>query len=101
MKNKRRLIDFLEAILEIKIDDVIIEKETELLPENINNKVGILDIKAKLNDGTLIDIEMQNINQGNIEKRMTYYLNQLYTSSMASVYWLFKEGASKDGWRKK
>ena len=77
-KNKGILKDFLEAVLAIRINDVILEKETELMPERINDKLGILDVRAELDDGTMIDIEMQNINQGNIEKRVTYYLNQLY-----------------------
>ncbi|MBQ9314727.1 MAG: Rpn family recombination-promoting nuclease/putative transposase [Clostridia bacterium] len=54
-----------------------------MLPEIINQKLGILDVKAELLDGTTVDIEMQNVNYHDIEKRMTYYLNQLYVGELA------------------
>ena len=54
------------------------------MPETIDEKLGILDVRATLNNGIKVDIEMQNINQGNIEKRITYYLSQLYVSDLKS-----------------
>lgn len=81
--NEDLVKDFLEAVLDIEIISLELGKETELIPESINEKVGILDVKAVLNDGTTIDIEMQNIDYGNIEKRITYYLSQLYTAELS------------------
>ncbi len=80
--NENILKDFLEGILEREIKSVEIGKDTILLPDIIGEKTGILDIRASLEDGTKIDIEMQNINSGNIEKRMTYYLSKLYTKDL-------------------
>lgn len=82
-KNERFLKEFLEAILDIEIEKVNLEKETQLLPEIIDQKLGILDVRAELLDGTMLDIEMQNINYHDIEKRMTYYLNQLYVGELS------------------
>ena len=81
--NERIVKDFLEAVLEIKISSVELGKETQLLPDKIDEKIGILDVRATLDDGTVIDIEMQNINHGNITKRITYYLNLLYSGELS------------------
>ena len=80
--NEKLVKDFLEAVLNTTIRSVELGKETQLLPEKIDDKLGILDVKVSLNDGTLVDVEMQNLNHGFIEKRMTYYLSQLYTSEL-------------------
>ena len=80
--NERLVKDFLEAILDMKIENVILGKETQLLPEKVDEKLGILDVRVDLSDGTAIDIEMQKINSGDIEKRFTYYLNRLYLSGL-------------------
>ena len=82
-KNERFLKEFLEAILNITIEKVNLEKDTQLLPEIIDQKLGILDVRAELPDGTMLDIEMQNINYHDIEKRMLYYLNQLYVGELS------------------
>ncbi len=34
----------------------------QLLPEDLDEKVGILYVKAKISDGMVIDIEMQRVN---------------------------------------
>ena len=68
--------------MDIEIESVELEKETQIIPEHINEKLEILDVRAKLSNGAVVDIEMQNINYGNIEKRITYYLNRLYTSEL-------------------
>ena len=81
--NERIVKDFLEAVLEIKISSVELGKETQLLPDKIDEKIGILDVRATLDDGTVIDIEMQNMNHGNITKRITYYLNLLYSGELS------------------
>ena len=48
----------------------------------IKKNFGILDVRVNLANGTVIDVEMQNVNQKNIAKRMTYYLSQLYASGI-------------------
>ena len=76
--NERLIKDFLEAILNIEIETVDLGKEVQLQPERIEQKLGILDVRVTLKDGTKIDVEMQNINYGNIEQRLTYYCSLLY-----------------------
>lgn len=81
--NEKIVKDFLEGILNVKIENVEISKEMQLQPEKIDQKLGILDVKVTLPDGTKIDVEMQNINYGNITQRLTYYCSLLYVEDLA------------------
>lgn len=45
-------------------------------------KYGILDIKAKLNDKEICNIEMQVVEQKDIEKRILFYWSKLYYSGI-------------------
>ena len=49
-----------------------------------DDKVGILDIKAKLNTNINCNIEMQILDRKNIEKRILFYWSKMYTSSLKS-----------------
>ena len=57
-ENNSELIDLLEAILDIKIEKVEV-KNPELPKNAMDEKASTLDIKAYVNDDTIIDIEMQ------------------------------------------
>ena len=52
-----------------------------------NDKVGILDVKAVLNNDVVCNIEMQMVNQAGIEKRLMFYWGKIYTAGL-------KEGES-------
>ena len=81
-RNEALLKDLLEAILEKKISKVELDKDAQLLPDDREKKIGILDVKAVLDDGTIVNIEMQNYNTGNMIKRMSYYLSRLYAEQL-------------------
>lgn len=87
--NEDVLKDFLEAILNIKINKVVV-KNPELIKNTKKEKSGILDIKVEINDGTLIDVEMQMKNQENIEERATTYSGKLIASQLQAGE-LYKE----------
>lgn len=55
--NERILKSLLEAIIRIKIKSIEVQNP-EIPKENINDKLSILDIKAVINENTIIDIEM-------------------------------------------
>ena len=57
-ENNSKLKDFLEAILNIDIKKVIV-KNPEIPKNMLDEKLAILDIRAEINEDTLIDIEMQ------------------------------------------
>ena len=41
----------------------------------LDDKVGILDIKAKIDNDINCDIELQVVDRKNIEKRILFYFN--------------------------
>ena len=71
--NKEFLIDFLEALLKIKIKTINIAQEVDLGKLVQGEKTGRLDVQAILNDGVVIDIEMQVTDEHNIVTRTTFY----------------------------
>ena len=65
--NESVLKDFLEAILKKEIQKVTI-KNPEIIPYEKGEKRGLLDIKAQIDDGTILDIEMQMEDEKNTEE---------------------------------
>ena len=76
--------DFLSTILDKTIESVNLEGNTILEKDLFDEKIGILDIKAKLDNQVLCDIEMQVVNHRNIEKRILFYWSKLYSSTIKS-----------------
>lgn len=73
--------DLLNDILENKITEVELDKNPILEKDLLDDKIGILDIKAKANN-TNINIEMQVVDRKNIEKRLLYYWSKMYIQSI-------------------
>ena len=48
----------------------------------LDDKVGILDIKAKIDNKVNCDIEMQVVDRKNIEKRILFYWSKMYNMSI-------------------
>ena len=71
--NEEFLIDFLQSILKIEIKKIKIREEVNLEKLSVGEKGGRLDIEAELNEGTIVNIEMQMKNLHNIENRTTLY----------------------------
>ena len=80
-ENNSKLKDFLEAILNIEIKKVIV-KNPEIPKNMLDEKLAILDIRAEINEDTMIDIEMQVANQYNISERSTIYTAKMITSDV-------------------
>lgn len=66
------LKDFLEALLNEKIESIKIEQDFNIRG-NIHDKIGILDIKAEINGEKIVQIEMQKKNKYNMEQRTIFY----------------------------
>ena len=75
--NEKFLIDFLESLLETKIESIEIREEVNLEQLKNEEKSGRLDLQAKLGDGTIVNIELQMRNEHNIEERTTYYSSKV------------------------
>jgi len=79
--NEGLLKDLLESILDIDINRVIIQNP-ELIRETKEGKTGVLDIKAEINENTVIDIEIQVENEYNISERSTVYMGKLISNQL-------------------
>lgn len=72
----------ISAIIKKDIKKLELDENPILEKDLKDDKVGILDIKARLDDNELCNIEMQVVRQSNIEKRMMFYWAKLYTSGI-------------------
>ena len=72
----------LEAILKMKIDKLELDKSTDLLNENADDKNGRLDLRAIINGNTECDIEVQLTSNDNIAERFVYYWANMYAANL-------------------
>ena len=73
---------FLRDILQNNISAIELNNQTITEKELMDDKVGIMDIKAVLNQNVECDIEMQVVNQHNIEKRILFYWAKMYARTL-------------------
>lgn len=71
--NQKYLMDFLNSILKIEITKIEIKEEVNLEQLSTREKGGRLDIQATLNDGMIVNVEMQVDDKKNIEQRNDIY----------------------------
>lgn len=81
-ENKGMLIDLLKGILNINIKEIEVKAEVDLERELIDNKEGILDILAVVDNGTTVNIEMQMQDQYNMTERSLYYWSGLFYNGL-------------------
>ena len=76
--NESILKDLLNSILQIPIKSIEVVADTSLERELESNKLGILDVKAKIDNETIVNIEIQIINRYNMIERTLFYWSGLY-----------------------
>ena len=80
--NEEILKSFLESMLDVKITDLTLDHNTEILPETVTGKLARVDVLTRLSDGTLVDIEIQSEEGGYKEKRCLQYWSRLYSQDI-------------------
>ena len=80
--NEKITKEFIEAIIERKIEEVDLSKNIVLRRENIEDKMGVLDVIAKIDDKEYVNIEMQVADKDNLIERILYYWARLYTRNI-------------------
>ena len=80
-ENNIELKELLEAILNIDIKKVEV-KNPEISKNYEDEKLGILDIRAHINDDTIVDIEMQVANVYTIINRNISYSSRIITEQL-------------------
>ena len=82
-EHKEILISFLNAVLALETDqqlaDIEIMENTRLKKDSVDDKLGILDIRARAATGEQINIEIQLVNQYNMDQRTLFYWSKLLT----------------------
>lgn len=80
-ENNSMLKDFLEAILDKKINKVVVKNPE--IPKNLKaERIGILDLKLEVDEDRVIDVEMQISNEHNMKERSGVYLSKLVAEQL-------------------
>jgi predicted transposase/invertase (TIGR01784 family) len=83
---KDNLIAFLNAVLDRPDVNRLVSLEIidnkELTKEMLDDKTGILDVRAKTADGMQINIEVQLTDQRNMDKRTLFYWGRLFNEGI-------------------
>jgi predicted transposase/invertase (TIGR01784 family) len=83
-----QLLGFINAVLghagSQQIASLKIRENKSFSPTVIGDKASILDVRAVLQDGTKVNIEVQLRNQGNMDKRSLYYSSREFTKGIKS-----------------
>ena len=83
-ENKDVLQDLLECILDIPPETIagleLLDKEFH--KDSISDKTGVLDVKLRLKNNTIIDIEIQNRWNSEFTQRTIFYWAKMYTENL-------------------
>ena len=85
VRNTGPLTDFLKAALDLPPEDFldIVLVDPHLSGEGIDDKQGILDVKAKTATGKIIDIEIQVAERPQMRARIVFYLSRMITEQIS------------------
>ena len=76
-ENEKYLISFLKAVLNTNITKAEVQQEVGVLPIMKEGKTGRLDIKATIDGGKIVNIELQLRDNRDIKERTTLYGSML------------------------
>ena len=80
--NERITKAMIEDITKRKIKQINLEEDRQLIKRYPEEKLGILDLKAVLDDGVLCNIEIQLFDKSNTVERILYYWSRMYSSQL-------------------
>ena len=80
--NERITKKFLEAILDRKLEEIDLSGNIVLRRENIEDKMGVLDVLVKINKNEYCNVEMQLIEKDKLLERILYYWARIYTRNL-------------------
>ena len=81
-KNKELTKSFIEALLEEKVESIVINNEKEITRDKPMNKLGILDLELDINDKEKIDVEVQLLKNDEFTYRLMYYWSRIYAKQI-------------------
>ena len=80
--NEEILKDFLESILDMKIESLELDVSKEFEADFYDGKKSIVDVRATLSNGVEVNVEMQNGVANYSEQRCLYYWSRIYGNSL-------------------
>ena len=75
---------FLEVILDKKLEEVDLSRNIVLRRENLEDKMGVLDVFVKINQEEYCNVEMQMIEKDKLIERILYYWSRIYGRNLKS-----------------
>lgn len=75
---------FLRDLFQTEISEVSLDNNTITEKDIMTDKMGIMDIKAVIDDNIQCDIEMQVVRQDDIAKRILFYMSNEYKKTISS-----------------
>jgi predicted transposase/invertase (TIGR01784 family) len=86
VKHTDLLIDFLSYALDMKKEEIANVRITnpEIMPEKYGDKFVRLDLVLLCSDGTKINVEMQNSDEGDYKERSVYNCSKMYIKDVSA-----------------
>ena len=78
-KNENITKNMISALIEEEITSIKINDTKELFREYPEDKLGILDLEAEINNKEIIDVEVQLVDRKNLPERLLMYFSKLYS----------------------
>ena len=72
----------ISALIDKKIENIKLEINKQLIGNKIDDKVGIVDLRARLNNNIECEIEMQMVYSKNFIPRLLYYWSKIYSGQL-------------------
>ena len=83
-----QLLGFINAVLgkteENKFTSVEILENKSFMAEIMGGKSCVLDVRAKMPDGAMVNVEVQIKDKKNFDRRSLFYLGKIYTQELRS-----------------
>ena len=80
--NERITKAMIEATTKEKIESINLDNDRYLMKNYPDEKLGIVDLKATLNNGTICDIEIQLADNKDTAERFLFYWSKIYSSQL-------------------
>ena len=81
-KNKEITKSFIEALLEEKVESIVINNKKEITRDKPMNKLGILDLELDINNKEKVDVEVQLLKNDEFTHRLMYYWSRIYAKQI-------------------
>ena len=81
-KNTNITKALISALINKKVEKIELEINKQLIGNKIDDKVGIVDLRARLNNNVECEIEMQMVYSKNFIPRLLYYWSKIYSGQL-------------------